>query len=161
MTTMPCDSRRTWFATDVFCIAPSNGVNTKHLACAADAAINFGLGFIPGYNAAKLIGQAAGLNFNFVQNGLSGKSIITAGPTPFSAAAALGSAYSLIKTINFNDAGGAQAFTRLNSLTGGSWNNARTAINELEGAASTAGTVANLLNTASAAYDIYQCYQTK
>ncbi len=34
-------------------------------------------------------------------------------------------------------------------------------INELEGAASTAGTVANLLNTASAAYDIYQCYQTK
>ena len=139
--------------------APNNGVNTKHLACAADAAINFGLGFIPGYNAAKLIGQAAGLNYNFIQNGLSGKSIITAGPTPFSAAAALGSAYSLIKTMNFNDAGGMQQFTKLTSLTGGGWNNARTAIVGLEKAASTAGTVAQLLNGASAAYDIYQCYQ--
>ena len=48
----------TEIAAGAFGIAPNNNVNTKHLACAADAAINFGLGFIPGYNAAKLIGQA-------------------------------------------------------------------------------------------------------
>jgi len=118
-------------------------------ACAADVAINFALGFIPGYNAAKLVGQIAGLNFNFVQNITSGKSVITAGPSALGSLAALGSAYHLISLEAFKAAGGVSL---KNLPTAG-------AITELGKIASTAGTIANVLNAASAGYDLYQCYQ--
>jgi hypothetical protein len=84
----------------------NSGINAKHLACAADVAVNFGLGFIPGYNAAKLVGTAAGLNFNFFQNRMSGKSIVTLGASPVGDLAALGSAYSLASRQAFVNAGG-------------------------------------------------------
>ena len=35
--------------------APNNGITKAQAACAADVLINYGLGFIPGYNAAKLV----------------------------------------------------------------------------------------------------------
>jgi hypothetical protein len=141
--------------------APNSGPSKQQLACAADVAINFGLGFIPGYNAAKLIGTAAGVNFNFVQNVVSGNSVVTIGPSPLSSLNAGASAYSLIRNTLFEDAGGAAQFTKLNSLTGSGWNAARTAINDLESAASSAGTIANLLNAASAAVDLYNCKDAK
>ena len=55
--------------------APNNGTSNanKVWACRADVAINYGLGFIPGYNAAKAVFTLAGGNVNFVQNAMSGK----------------------------------------------------------------------------------------
>ena len=125
--------------------APSSGMTKKQAACAADVAINFGLGFIPGYNAVKLIGTAAGLNFNFVQNGMSGKSIITTGPTIFSSISALASGYNLVSQTAYQSAGGQLLETAGRELS------------DLGKIASTAGTIANLANVASAGYDLYQC----
>lgn len=67
----------TTFAASAFGIAPSKGITKAQAACAADVLINYGLGFVPGYNAAKLVGTLAGANFNFVQNLTAGKSIVT------------------------------------------------------------------------------------
>jgi RHS repeat-associated protein len=44
-------------------IDPS-GTDKKKLACSADAALNFGLGFVPGYNAVKFAGDLAGVDFH-------------------------------------------------------------------------------------------------
>ena len=100
-----------------------------HPACATDVAINYALGFIPGYNALKLGGTLIGLNFNFVQNIISGKSVITVqGPTILGNLAGLADAYRLATP------------------------------DVLGKVASTAGTIANLANTVSAGYDLYQCY---
>lgn len=51
-----------WYA-----IAANNGITKAQAACAADVAINYGLGFIPGYNAAKAAFTLAGGNVNFVR----------------------------------------------------------------------------------------------
>jgi hypothetical protein len=140
----------TRFAASAFGIAPNNTINiTKaQAACAADVAINYGLGFIPGYNAAKLAFTVAGGNVNFVQNALSGKSIVTFN-NPFS--------------------GNPSIFWGLNGLASG-YNvilqAAKTVgpgavLDDVAKAASTAGTVANLVNTASALNDPYGCRNAK
>jgi len=125
------------------CKAPTPNPNkpttqTKRIACAADVAINYALGFIPGYNAVKFVAAAAGVSFNPVQNVLAGNSAITVGgPSVLGGLNALGSAY---YAISLKAAGGI-------------------ALNDLGKIASSAGTISNLLNTVSAGYDLYQCYQ--
>lgn len=126
-------------------IAPSNGITKAQAACAADVAINYALGFVPGYNAAKLAFTVAGGNVNFVQNLVAGKSIVTfdnpatiTDPTKgvFWGANALASTYGAVMKA------AASPFNALDDITK---------------VAGTAGTIANLVNTASAAYDLYQC----
>jgi sulfite exporter TauE/SafE len=121
------------------------GVTKAQAACAADVLINYGLGFIPGYNGVKLAATLAGANFNFVQNLTAGKSIVTFdnGTTikdPLQGilwgANGLASTYSAISTAAANGLDASDVIVK---------------------AAGTAGTVANLLNTASAAYGLYQC----
>jgi hypothetical protein len=124
-------------------------ISKRQAACAADVAINYALGFIPGYNAAKFIASAAGINTHFIENGVNGTSFVTARPTALSGINALASAYSAISLQAFINAGG----TSLKALpTAG-------AITELGKIASTAGTIANLVNTVSAGVDLYQCFQ--
>ncbi len=131
-----------------FGLAPSNGVTKAQAACAADVAINYGLGFIPGYNAAKLAFTVAGGNVNFVQNALSGKSIVTFS-NPFN--------------------GNANIFWGLNGLASGYnaiMQAAKTVgpgavLDDVAKAAGTAGTVANLVNTVSALNDLYGCRNAK
>jgi len=106
---------------------------------------NYALGFIPGYNAAKLAFTVAGGNVNFFQNALSGKSIVTFS-NPYSPSAnplqglnGLTSAYNAIMQ------------TAKQGLT------STDIIADVEKAAGTAGTVANFVNTAAAAVDLYGC----
>jgi hypothetical protein len=114
--------------------------------------INYALGFIPGYNAAKFVAAQAGISLNPVQNVLAGKSVITVGgPSVLGGLNALGSAYYAVSWQAFVNAGG----TSLKALP------AAGAITDLGKIASSAGTIANVLNTASAAFDLYQCYQIK
>jgi hypothetical protein len=141
----------TWLGVCAFGIAPSNGITKAQAACVADVAINYGLGFIPGYNAAKLAFTVAGGNVNFVQNYLSGKSIVTFS-NPFTGmgtaqgmfwgANALASTYSTIMQSAKNIGSGA-------------------VLNDVAKAAGTAGTVANLVNAASAINDAVACRNAK
>jgi len=130
--------------------APNSGINiTKaQAACAADVAINYGLGFFPGYNAAKAVVTIAGGNFNFVQNGLAGKSIVTfnnpfsGSPNIFWGPNALASGYNAIMQTAKNIGPGS-------------------VLEDVAKAAKTAGTIANVLNTASALTDLYGCRNAK
>jgi hypothetical protein len=112
-------------------------------------AINYAAGFLPFYNAAKFGLAAAGVNLNFVQNLTSGSSFLTAGPTTFNSLAALGSAYQGVTLQAFKNAGG----VALNNLPKAG------IITDLGNVAKTAGTIGNVLNTVSAGYDLYNCYQ--
>ena len=124
-----------------FCVdAPNNGPTKAQLACLSDVAINYGLGFFPGYNAAKLAFTVVGGSVNFVQNYLSGKSILTfSNPMTgmgnvqgmFWGANALASTYSTIMQSAQNIGSGA-------------------VLDDVAKAAGTAGTIANLVNAASA-----------
>jgi hypothetical protein len=147
------------------------GPDTRKLACSADVAINFGLGFIPGYNALKLGAAFGGVSFNPVEGYLGYKSAVTLGPTPIGAAAGAASAYSLYRWSIFDAAGGASAFNRLTDLAGRASFASKSAsqqaqllgkignLSSLSRVASAAGTAANLLNVASAAADLYSCLQ--
>lgn len=73
----------------------------------------------------------------------------SAGPTAFNSLAALGSAYQGITLQAFKNAG----WVALSNLPKAG------AIADLGAVAKQAGTIGNLLNTASAGYDLYQCYQ--
>ena len=103
----------TGFAVSAFGIDPNNA---KKWACTADAAINFGLGFFPGYNALKLAGTLAGVNFNFVQNGLGYGNFITAGPSPLQTLAGAASGYQLYAQASYEAAGGSFALVRYTDL---------------------------------------------
>jgi hypothetical protein len=122
--------------------APSNGpsTNTKHLACAADVAINYAVGFIPFANTAKFAIAATGFNTNLVQHFALGTSLVSAGPTAFNSLAALGSAYQGITLPAFKNAGG----VALSNLPKAGL------ITDLGVIAKQAGTIGNLLNTVSA-----------
>jgi len=86
----------------------------------------------------KFVAAAAGVSFNPVQNVLAGNSAITVGgPSVLGGLNALGSAY---YAVSLKAAGGI-------------------ALSDLGKIASSAGTISNLLNTVSAGYDLYQCYQ--
>jgi len=126
--------------------APNNGTSNanKVWACRADVAINYGLGFIPGYNAAKAVFTLAGGNVNFVQNAMSGKSIVTfnnpfnGSPSIFWGPNALASGYNAIMQSAKNIGNGA-------------------VLEDVAKAAGTANTIANVLNTASAINDAIAC----
>jgi hypothetical protein len=147
-----------------------NDATKKSLACSADVAINFGLGFIPGYNAVKVAAALTGINFNPVEAALGYKSVITAGPSPIQAAAGGTSAYSLYRWSVFDAAGGASALNRFTDLAcrasfAGKSASAQASLlgkignlSNLSKIASSAGTVANLLNVASAGFDLYNCW---
>jgi hypothetical protein len=117
----------------------------------ADVAINYGLGFLPFYNAGKLAFTAAGGSVNFVQNYMSGKSLVTFN-NPFTGmgsvqgmfwgANALASTYSTIMQSAANIGGGA-------------------VLGDVAKAAGTAGTIANLVNGASAINDAIACRNAK
>lgn len=129
-------------------VAPNNGITKAQAACAADVTINYALGFVPGYNAAKLAFTVAGGNVNFVQNVMSGKSIVTF-DNPFTGMGnvkgMLWGTNALTSTYN----------TIMQAAAKGSIGT------ELAEAAGTAGTVANLVNTASALNDLYGCRNAK
>ncbi len=125
--------------------APSKGITKAQAACAADVLINYGLGFIPGYNAAKLVGTLAGANFNFVQNLTAGKSIVT-----FDNGATITDP---LKGILWGTNGLASAYSAISTAAASGLD----ASDLIVKAAGTAGTIANLANTASAAYDLYKC----
>ncbi len=130
---------------DVFGLAPSKGITKAQAACAADVLINYGLGFVPGYNAAKLVGTLAGANFNFVQNLTAGKSIVT-----FDNGATITDP---LKGILWGTNGLASAYSAISTAAASGLD----ASDLIVKAAGTAGTIANLANTASAGYDLYKC----
>ncbi len=125
--------------------APSKGITKAQAACAADVLINYGLGFVPGYNAAKLVGTLAGANFNFVQNLTAGKSIVT-----FDNGATITDP---LKGILWGTNGLASAYSAISTAAASGLD----ASDLIVKAAGTAGTIANLANTASAGYDLYKC----
>ena len=51
-------------------VPPKSEATKKNFACSADVAINFGLGFIPGYNGVKAAAAFTGINFNPVEAAL-------------------------------------------------------------------------------------------
>jgi hypothetical protein len=126
-------------------VAPSNGITKAQAACAADVFINYGLGFIPGYNGLKLAATLAGANFNFVQNGLSGKSIVT-----FDNVATIKDP---IQGILSGTNGLASTYNAVSQAAATGLDASDIIVN----AAGTAGTIANLVNTVSAGYSLYQC----
>jgi hypothetical protein len=103
------------------------------------------LGFIPGYNGVKLAATLAGANFNFVQNLAAGKSIVT-----FDNGATITNP---LQGILWGANGLASTYSAISTAAA----NGLDASDVIVQAAGTAGTVANLLNTASAAYGLYQC----
>jgi RHS repeat-associated protein len=149
---------------------PKSGTNPRNLACSADVAINFRLGFIPGYNAAKAGGALLGINFNPVEAAFGYKSVITGLPSPAQSTAGAASAYSLYRWAVFDAAGGASALNRLTDLASRASFASKSAsaqasmlgkissLSNLSKIASSAGTVANLLNVASAGLDLYSCW---
>jgi RHS repeat-associated protein len=161
------DDGGTVFSTTVFGGSSSN--RTRQLACATDVAVNFGLGFIPGYNAGKLAATLIGISFNPVEAALGYKKAFTTGPSPLQAATGAVSAYSLYRWSVFDAAGGASALERLTNLAerasfAGKSASAQASLlgkignlSSLSKIASSAGTVANLLNVASAGVDLYNC----
>ncbi len=151
---------------------PTGTDKTKKLACSADAALNFGLGFVPGYNAVKFVGDLAGVNFHPFEWYFSDRAGVTADPTLFQAGAGLADAYrTFFADPAYAAAGGESALNRLSNLamrSGFGRQSASTQANilrrlgdleTLEQAVSSAGTIANLLNAASFAYDVYNCWQ--
>jgi sulfite exporter TauE/SafE len=128
-------------------LAPNNciGVTKAQAACAADVLINYGLGFIPGYNGVKLAATLAGANFNFVQNLTAGESIVTFDNG--------GTIKDPLQGILWGANGLASTYSAISTAAA----NGLDASDVIVKAAGTAGTVANLLNTASAAYDLYKC----
>jgi RHS repeat-associated protein len=149
--------------------AATTAKNIKRLACSADVAINFGLGFIPGYNAVKIAVALAGINFNPFEAALNNESVLTAGLSPIQAAAGALSAYSFYRSSLFDAAGGASALNRLTDLAGRASFAEKSAaaqasllgkissLSNLGKVASSVGTVPNLLNVASAGFDLYNC----
>jgi len=136
------------FAVSVFGIAPNNGITKAQAACAADVAINYALGFIPVYNAAKLAFTVAGGNVNFVQNLVAGKSIVT-----FDNPATITDP---IKGVFWGTNALASTYSTIMKAAASPFN----ALDDITKAAGAAGTIANLVNTASAA-DLYQCRNAK
>jgi RHS repeat-associated protein len=125
--------------------APSKGITKAQAYCAADVTINYALGFIPGYNAAKLVGTLSGANFNFVQNLAAGKSIVT-----FDNGATIKDP---LQGILWGANGLASTYSAVSTAAASGLD----ASDVIVKAAGTAGTIANLVNTASAAYSLYQC----
>jgi hypothetical protein len=144
--------------------------NRRSWACTADASVNFGLGFIPGYNAVKAGASLIGLSFHPVEWATGTSGVVTTGPTPPQAAAGVASAGQLWQLAKYEAAGGSGELNRLADLTGRASFGLKSAasqaamagklagLSKLAKAVSSFGTVANLLNVASAAYDVYQCW---
>jgi hypothetical protein len=108
-------------------------------------------GTIPGYNGAKLAFTLAGGNVNFVQNVISGKSIVTFDnplTTTDNVKGIFWGTNALASTYN----AAMQAAAKIGPGA---------VLEDVADAASTAGTVANLVNTASALYDLYGCRNAK
>jgi len=156
--------------TNSLSLAPTPTRNSRKFACSADVAINFGLGFIPGYNAIKAGASVFGLSFNPVQAYSGYRGLFGAGLNTLpQAAAGIASGYSFYQRLAFEVGGGASELNRQVELAGRIGFAGKTAasqasivgkltnISRLSNAASSAGTVSNLLNTVSAGFDIYNC----
>jgi hypothetical protein len=74
-------------------IDPSGTDKKKKLLCSADAALNFGLGFVPGYNAVKFVGDLAGVDFHPLESYFGDSPGVTADPAQFQAGAGVADAY--------------------------------------------------------------------
>ena len=137
-------------------------------ACLADVALNFGVGFIPGVNGAKLVADLAGVNLHPFQSAVDGSSVVTAGPglSTLSGFADIGRD---IAHIAYGSAGGTVGLARASDLVSRASFAGKTAsqqakllgevgeMSKLAKMASAAGGVANLLNAASSLSDAYDC----
>jgi hypothetical protein len=143
-------------------------------ACSLDSALNFGLGFIPLYNAVRVGGSVLGVNFHpFETIEARTASVVTIGPTTPQAAAGVASGYQWYRSTVYEQAGGLRELRKLQDLKdrigfGAKTLEAQVEISvKLEGmaklakGASSAGTVANLLNLASFGYDVWGCWHPK
>jgi RHS repeat-associated protein len=151
--------------------ADPSGTDRQKLACSADVALNFGLGFFPGWNAVSFAGDLVGAEFRPFQNLVSGKPLVAFEPSIPEFAAGLSDAYrAAIAEPAFQAAGGAERLQRYQDLASrrGFGRKPSTQANilrrldrlqRLQRAVSTAGHVANLLNAGKAAYDLYRCWQ--
>jgi RHS repeat-associated protein len=145
--------------------------NKRQLACTADATLNFGLGFIPGYNLGKAVVGLAGFNVHpFEAIATQSTAPLTAGGTLAQNAAGAGSLNQVIQLERFKGAGGQAALDRLLDLTNRAGFTLHSAesqakdlaklaqLSKLAKGVSAAGTVANLLNVVSYGYDVYHCW---
>ena len=142
-----------------------------HAACLADVALNFGLGFVPGFNGFKLAMDIAGYNLHPFGQMADGSNIATfdfGGLSTFSGFADIGRN---IANISYASAGGTVALSRATNLVQRASFAGKSAaqqakllrnlsgITKLANIASVAGGVANVLNVASSVSDAYDCFQ--
>jgi RHS repeat-associated protein len=143
----------------------------RSMACSADATLNFAAGFIPGYNLLKAGVGFFGFNihpFEAIETRSTAPLSVGASAVQYSAGA--GSLNEVIHLERFRASGGRAALDRLKEVTGRASFGLRSAesqakdlarlaqLSKLAKGVSVAGTVANLLNTANFAYDVYRCW---
>lgn len=142
--------------------------STAQITCTLDAMVNYGLGFIPGYNiAAGLIG----FNFNPFQAATYNGSLLEIDINPFQIAAGGGELYGEYARASFGAAGGSSALNRLNGISSRRGFSARSAaahanvlrraskLSKLGKAASFAGTVGQALNIGNFIFDAIRCWK--
>jgi RHS repeat-associated protein len=155
---------------------PINAIDPSGLAsynaeclifCGADAALNFGLGFLPGYNLAKLLAEYGGIDLNLFQFMTGYGELFGSGPVD--AAAGVGSGFYALADVYYDAAGGAYAYNRAQELVNRRGfvvqlpkrqqkllNNLRK-LSKLRKIASGFGAISNLLNVVDFALEVKEC----
>lgn len=125
--------------------APNNAKQVW--ACRADVALQYAVGFLPFANAVKLGLTVSGVNFNIFQNAVSGKNLVTF-DNPFTG---MGNVKGMFWGTN------ALASTYSTIMQSAAKIGPGAVLDDVAKAAGTAGTIANLVNTASAVNDLVGC----
>lgn len=139
------------------------------LACGLDATLNFGLGFVPGYNALKLGLSVLHISINPFQ-AAGGFAPVVELPGPSGVAAGVSSGFYAYQATAYAAAGGDSAVLRAADLLGRNSFDLKTAaqqekllanfsrLNSLRQAASAAGTIANILNAIDYGLTLKRCW---
>jgi len=150
--------------------APAAKSPRLQLACSADVALNFGLGFIPGYNGLLLGLDYFNIQLTPAQYLMGSNSFFSGGVTPVSTGVGLVSTGDLFASTNYQVMGGQAAQRRFADLINRRSFKTKSAsaqvkmlakassLSKAAKVASAFGTVANFLNVASAGVDLYSCW---
>jgi len=152
-------------------VRPTETKAKIQVACLADVALNFGIGFIPGVNAVKTPLDLLGIGLHPFENAASGGKIATVDFGGLSTAAGFSDLVRTTFKIGYAAQGGDLALTRARDLTSRASFFKKTAaqqrkllrnLADIEGltrAVSVTGGIANFLNVASSVSDAYGCLQ--
>src|SRR5579875_2212385 len=152
-------------------VRPTETKAKIQVACLADVALNFGIGFIPGVNAVKTPLDLLGIGLHPFENAASGGKIATVDFGGLSTAAGFSDLVRTTFKIGYAARGGDLALTRARDLTSRASFFKKTAaqqrkllrnLADIEGltrAVSVTGGIANFLNVASSVSDAYGCLQ--